>query len=148
MKETLIHLFHRDLLRLKTEIQAYKNQEAIWLVTEEVKNSSGNLVLHLIGNLNTYIGSILGHTGYVRDRDKEFTEKDITSDALMAQIDDTDHMIHKVLSAMTEKEFQLKYSVKVFDEQDMTVEFFIIHLFGHLNYHLGQISYHRRLFDL
>ena len=147
MKEALIHLFHRDLLRLKSELQAYKNHVAIWTVAKEVNNSSGNLALHLIGNLNTYIGSILGQTGYVRDRDKEFTEKGITLDSLMSQIDDTNRMIHKVLSSMTEKDFQEKYPVEVFEEQEMTVEFFLIHLFGHLDYHLGQISYHRRLFD-
>ncbi len=147
MKEALINLFHRDLLRVKSEIQAYKNKKAIWVVANEVNNSSGNLVLHLVGNLNTYIGAILGHTGYRRNRDKEFTDKDVTLDFLMTQLDETDHMIERVLSLMTEKNFQEKYPVKVFEEQDMTVAFFLIHLFGHLDYHLGQISYHRRLLD-
>jgi len=68
-------LFDRDLEKLKTEINAYQNQNTIWLIDKNIANSAGNLTLHLIGNLNTYIGAGLGNTAYRRDRDLEFSAK-------------------------------------------------------------------------
>ena len=75
--ETLRSIFNRDLLRLKTEIDLYKDESKIWLVEENIANSAGNLCLHLIGNLNTYIGAEFGKTNYVRNRELEFSLKNI-----------------------------------------------------------------------
>ncbi len=66
--DTLIQLFERDLNRLMTEIGFYKEEATIWKIEKGISNSAGNLTLHLIGNLNTYIGTELGGTGYVRNR--------------------------------------------------------------------------------
>lgn len=66
--ETLKSLFNRDLDKLKVEIELYENENQIWLIDKNISNSAGNLCLHLIGNINTYIGTELGKTGYVRDR--------------------------------------------------------------------------------
>ena len=48
-------LFSRELQKLKKEIEAYKEEKSIWLIDKNIKNSGGNLCLHLIGNLNIYI---------------------------------------------------------------------------------------------
>ena len=75
--EILKSLYNRDLNKLKIEIESYQNEESLWKIDENISNSGGNLCLHLLGNLNTYIGAELGETGYVRQRDLEFSLKDI-----------------------------------------------------------------------
>ena len=73
--ETLKTIFSRDLLKLKTEIELYKKEEKLWCTDKNISNSAGNLCLHLVGNLNTYIGNEIGKTGYVRNRELEFSQK-------------------------------------------------------------------------
>ena len=60
--ETLELLFTRDLNKLRTEIELYKNEANIWKTERSIANSAGNLCLHLVGNLNTYIGKEIGKT--------------------------------------------------------------------------------------
>src|ERR1041384_3692379 len=87
--QTLQTLFQRDLLKLKQEIAAYPNEDSLWVVEKNIANSAGNLCLHLVGNLNTYIGAELGKTGYVRQRDLEFSLKNIPQAELLKRIEDT-----------------------------------------------------------
>jgi uncharacterized damage-inducible protein DinB len=144
--ETLIKLFNRDLNKLKTEVQLYNDETNLWLVHKDVANSAGNLCLHIVGNLNTYIGAELGNTGYIRQRDLEFSLKHISRDELMQQVDDTIIMIEKTLNKLSLKDLDKEYSLLVFKEKT-TTEYFLVHLVDHLSYHLGQINYHRRLLD-
>jgi hypothetical protein len=48
------------------------------IIADGISNSAGNLCLHLIGNLNHFIGATLGNTGYVRNREQEFSSKECT----------------------------------------------------------------------
>lgn len=75
--ESLRSLYSRDLNKLKTEIEAYQNEENLWKTDKNIANSAGNLTLHLVGNLNHFIGAQLGNTGYIRHRELEFSLKDI-----------------------------------------------------------------------
>lgn len=142
--ETLKTLFNRDLNQLKKEIKLYQNETDIWCVQKGISNSAGNLCLHLIGNLNTYIGAELGKTNYIRNRALEFSLKDIPAAELLNKIEETITVVDKALSSLTEEMLQNEYPLLVF-ETKMTTEFFLIHLTTHLTYHLGQINYHRRL---
>lgn len=142
--ETLKTLFQRDLLRLKSEIEGYQQEDNLWHVEKGIANSAGNLCLHLIGNLNAYIGATLGQTGYVRQRPLEFSLKNIPKADLITQIDATMKVVHAVLDSLSEEDLQQEYPTMVFDHK-MTTEFFLVHLSTHLAYHLGQINYHRRL---
>ena len=85
--ETLRKLFKKDLEKLKLEISAYTNEDNIWMVTNGITNSGGNLCLHLTGNLNHFIGNILGQTGYVRQREYEFSAKNIPRTELISSIE-------------------------------------------------------------
>ena len=145
-KDSLLELFKRDLNRLKTEIQSYKNENNLWIVEKAISNSAGNLCLHLLGNLNHFVGNVLGNTGYIRERDKEFTDKNIPATELIERVDEVFDTINKTISGLSEKDFEKTYPINVF-KKEMTTEFFLIHLTTHLNYHLGQINYHRRLLD-
>lgn len=144
LTKVLTALFERDLKRLKSEISEYGNESDLWLVDKGIKNSAGNLCLHIAGNLQHYIGATLGNTGYVRNRDGEFSRKDVPKDELLQLIDMTSEVITETLAQLTEDQLAVKYPIKVMD-QEITTATFLIHLQGHLNYHLGQINYHRRL---
>ena len=146
LSETLIKLFKRDLNKLKAEIEAYRDEKNLWLVTKEISNSSGNLCLHIVGNLNAFIGAEFGNTGYIRQRDLEFSLKDIPRIELIKQIDETKLVVENAIMTLSEVDFQKEYSRRVFEDK-MTTEFFLIHLIAHLSYHLGQINYHRRFLD-
>jgi hypothetical protein len=143
---TLFQLFERDLTRLKAELNLYSLEENIWKIDKNIANSAGNLTLHLIGNLNTYIGAELGQSGYIRNRPLEFSDKNVPRQILIQKIDDTLSMLKKALSTLNSTDFEQQYPILVFEEKTST-EYLLVHLCTHLSYHLGQINYHRRLLD-
>ena len=144
MKIALLKLFDLQLTKLSTEISLYADEDALWKSTSSVPNSGGNLCLHLIGNLNHFIGATLGNTGYIRHRDDEFSLKGIAIKQLKAQIESTKQVIKKTIESLNDTDFDKIYPITVFGTE-MTTTYFLIHLTGHLNYHLGQLNYHRRL---
>ena len=146
LTETLKLLFERDLKKLRDEIEAYKTEKNIWQVEKNIKNSAGNLCLHIIGNLNWYIGAQLGATGYIRHRELEFSSTNIPKDDLLLEIDKTRSVLDNTLDKITSNQLELEYPILVFDKKTTTY-YFLIHLTTHLAYHLGQINYHRRLID-
>jgi len=144
--ETLKKIFQRDLEKLKQEIIAYHSESNLWRIEKGITNSAGNLCLHLVGNLNTYIGAEFGKTGYVRDRDLEFSQKNIRRDELVKMIEDTNTVVAKGLDKLKESDLEKEYPLLVLKEKTST-GYFLIHLAVHLGYHLGQVNYHRRLLD-
>ena len=146
IQQSLTELFERDLNKLKEEINLYTDESKLWILKGEIKNSAGNLTLHLLGNLNHFIGAILGNSDYVRNRDAEFSNKDVPRTEMINNIDKTIGVIKSTLLKISYEDLKQNYPVKVLkDKVTMNTEFFLIHLSGHLNYHLGQINYHRRL---
>ncbi|MES2621897.1 MAG: DinB family protein [Bacteroidota bacterium] len=144
LRQSLIEIFERDLSKLKEEISAYTDESQLWLVDKQVSNSAGNLCLHLIGNLNHFIGATLGNTGYIRERDKEFSSKNIPRAELLQSIDKVKEVVIGTLKTIPESEFEKQYPLEVGGRKPPTLTF-LIHLTTHLSYHLGQINYHRRL---
>lgn len=148
LKESLKLLFTRDLNRLKTEIGQYKDEQNIWRIEKDIANSAGNLCLHLVGNLNTFIGKELGKTDYVRDRDLEFSLKNVPKTELIEKVQDTINMVNIALDGLTEQDMVNDYPQIKIVEGGSSVGFMLVHLSTHLAYHLGQINYHRRLLDI
>ncbi|PXY43379.1 DinB family protein [Flavobacterium hydrophilum] len=142
--ENLRSLFNRDLNKLKEQIALYETESQLWVIDKNISNSAGNLCLHLIGNLNTYIGAEMGKTGYIRNRPLEFSAKDVEKDQLISKIEETILMVNETLDSLVENDLETIYPQIVF-EKEMTTGFFLMHLSTHLAYHLGQINYHRRL---
>lgn len=143
---TLKPILDRDLQKLRTEIEAYKNEANLWHTTDGIANSAGNLCLHLVGNLNWFIGAQLGHTGYVRNRELEFSTKDMPRAEVLRQIDATIPMVATTLDLVTDEQLAADYPLIVFTEKTTTM-LFLLHLSTHLSYHLGQINYHRRMVE-
>ena len=140
----LIPLFQKDLDKLKEEISLYPKDEQLWLIKEGINNSGGNLCLHLTGNLQHFIGAVLGDSGYVRNRDAEFRVKNIPRSKLLEDIDITRSVVTDTLEQLSKNDLQKDYILPVLDEKTNT-SYFLIYLLSHLNYHIGQINYHRRI---
>lgn len=144
MKTSLLEFFERDILRVKDEIGLYANEADLWTIQDGISNSAGNLVLHLIGNLNHFIGATLGHSGYIRQRDLEFSLKNVPRETLLQRLDETAAIVTQTIAALSPNDFEQNFPL---DKHGKTVSttYMVLHLLTHLNYHLGQINYHRRL---
>ncbi len=142
----LLSLFTRDLNKLKDELNLYSIESNLWKVEPNISNSAGNLTLHLIGNLNHFVGAVIGQSGYVRQRDLEFSKKDIPRGILIADIDKTIGVLTEVLSKLSDADLDVEYGFAKPDKLDSAGQF-LLNLTAHLAYHLGQINYHRRLLD-
>ncbi len=146
MLEILGNLFIRDLDKLKTEITSYKKEDNLWKISGEILNSAGNLCLHLCGNLQHFVGAVLGDSGYVRKRDEEFSKRNIPTRELVAEIELTIEVMGKTFARLKEDDLQKIYPINVFG-YEMTTEYLLTHMATHFSYHLGQINYHRRMLD-
>lgn len=146
MTNEITTVFARDLEKLAEEIHAFQQEENLWKTTGHISNSAGNLCLHLLGNLNTYIGATLGNTGYVRDREAEFNQKGIARTELLQQVQEVKTVVTHTLQKLPKEQLMQVYPQQVLGF-DMTTGFFLVHLYGHLNYHLGQINYLRRVLE-
>lgn len=98
-------------------------------------------------NWQPYIGATLGSINYIRNRELEFSLKNIPREELIIKIEETIIIVNESLSKITTKDMEAEYPLLVF-EQKTSTEFFLAHLSTHLTYHLGQINYHRRLLDV
>lgn len=142
----LNQLFQKDISRLMEELQAYTAEQNLWIKDHDIKNSAGNLTLHLLGNLKFFIGLDLGGITYERDRDSEFAPSTLNREDLLQGLEQLKKELEQTLVSLDPKKLgdQSKHS---FFGHSMTVGYFLIHLYGHFSYHLGQINYHRRLLD-
>jgi uncharacterized damage-inducible protein DinB len=144
MTKEFAQLFDRDIRRLYKEMESYTSEEIIWQKVESISNPAGNLCLHLVGNLNEYIGRILGQNPYQRDRPYEFSAVNVPQKELLSMVEKTREVVVKTLESLEFHKLNEIYPENVLG-YEMTVSYFLIHLEGHLNYHLGQINYHRRI---
>lgn len=144
LTKILTELYERDLTKLKAEIELYADEADLWKKPGEVPNSAGNLCLHLNGNLQHFLGAVLSDSGYIRDRDAEFSTTDVPRGQMHADIDVTLAVVRSTLSNLTEADLAATYPIEVFGKP-MTTGWFIAHLATHLTWHLGQINYHRRI---
>lgn len=144
MKEAILTLFQRDLKVLLKEIEQYPDENFIWQTVKGTSNSGGNLALHLVGNLKTYIGKNLGNIDYLRNRELEFSAKNIPRQEILQAISETLETVTITLTQLSQEQLSNTYPENVLG-YEMSTEYFLIHLHGHLTYHLGQINYHRRI---
>lgn len=143
-KELLIGIYEHDLNRLKNEINLYPDESRLWIVKNEIPNSAGNLALHLIGNLNHFFGAVIAQNGYVRERDAEFSGTRVPREQLLEEIDKAAAVVKNAIAGLSAEDLEKDYPVMLQDRIFPT-GFVIVYLLTHLDYHLGQINYHRRL---
>lgn len=131
---------------LAEEISLYKNEEDIWKLSGSISNTPGNLCLHLCGNLKHFYGAIIGNTGFIRERDLEFSKKNVSKAELIKEIEETKNMMEKIFDGLKAEDINKVYPDDKFGE-NVTYGFIFSRLISHLSYHIGQINYHRRILD-
>lgn len=138
-------LLLRDVDRVAAEVRAYPDDGALWRMAGEIPNSGGTLALHLAGNLQHFVGAILGRSGYRRDREREFAARDLGRAALLDELSAAREAIDSALGAMTETDLDAEWAGGGPLPEGSSNALMLLHLSGHLSYHLGQLNYHRRL---
>lgn len=146
LNSMLVDFYERDIRKLIAEVNLFSNEENLWRTEGSVRNSSGNLILHIIGGLNYLIGATLAHTGYVRDREQEFIRKGVERNILVAQLADLIPMINQTLNNLSPNDMEADYPI-FFDKPNTSVSYVLVQLALHLNYHLGQVNYLRRVLE-
>lgn len=137
-------LICRELKGFARELELFAEEAAIWGTAPGVTNSAGTLALHVCGNLQHFVGAVLGGTGYVRDRPFEFAARDLPRAHLLAEIERTIAVVERVLPALTQEELLRPYPDLLGGLRPPT-GLFLHHLSCHLSHHLGQAGYLRRL---
>ena len=142
--QSYIVLFERDIRAVINEISAYESDLELWKIGGDLNNSGGNLALHLIGNLRHFFGHVIGGNNYQRERHAEFNSRNVPREEIIDGLELAMNDVIVTLENMKESQLESIFPLQVLG-YDMTTAYFISHLYGHLNYHLGQINYHRRL---
>ncbi|WP_339609988.1 DUF1572 family protein, partial [uncultured Roseivirga sp.] len=133
--QSISELINRDLDRLSIEVETYSKEENLWITEGEITNTAGNLVLHLCGNLQHFIGAVLGKTGYERNRDFEFAGKGVSREKMRAEIELVSKQLVASLEGLNEETLNQPYPEEKFG-YPMTYNFFLMHLYGHFNYQI------------
>ncbi|WP_118976254.1 DinB family protein [Taibaiella koreensis] len=141
LQAILIPFYERDIRQLMEELSLFEREEDLWKVRGSIKNASGHLALHITGGLNYLVGTLLGHTGYVRNRDLEFSSPPVPREQLIAGLEALIPMIQRSLSTL---DMASDYPIP-FDDAVRTNGYVLLQLALHLNYHLGQVNYLRRM---
>src|SRR3954465_1921581 len=136
-------LFLRDLETLKREIAAFPDDKAPWVTKPGVTNTAGTLALHCAGNIQHFIGARLGGSGYVRNRDTEFSRRDVPRAEIIAELDKAIAAVHR-LDGKADADLPSVFP-DPFGGKQVNTDAILVFLSGHLTYHLGQIDYYRRL---
>lgn len=138
-----MNIYERDLQKLTKEINLYKTDDDLWKVDRQITNSGGNLCLHLIGNLKHFFGVNLGGTDFIRNRDGEFSSKNVSRAEILTEIENAAGIVATTLQNLTDEDLEKDYPEKYHGEIVKT-KWMLVHLLTHFDYHLGQINYHRR----
>jgi len=139
---SIASIFERDLRTLRREVEAYSDERDLWTRVPGITNVAGNLALHLAGNLQYYVGTVLGRTGYVRDRPAEFARRDVPRAELVAEIEAARKAVASALEGSVDLEAEFPESIL---GMRVRTGDYLIHLATHFAYHLGQLDYHRRV---
>ncbi|MEO8479203.1 MAG: DUF664 domain-containing protein [Gemmatimonadota bacterium] len=133
----------RDLDGFVAELHGYPDERQIWALPAGFANSTGTLALHAVGNLRHFVGAVLGSTGYVRDREREFSARDVPRSELIAELEEARREIGAVLEELDLSRADEPLPIAIREYRPTTLRM-LVHLTSHLAWHLGQADYHRR----
>ena len=136
-------LITREVRGIKREIEAYPDDASVWRTLPGLPNAGGTLALHLAGNLQHYFGAVLGKDSYKRNRDAEFARRDVPRTEILAELDRAIVSVERTLDKLSDDTLPATYPEPI-AKRTLPTTLFVVHLAGHLAYHLGQIDYHRR----
>ena len=133
----------RELEGFRRELALFPDDASAWKTVPGVTNSAANLALHLAGNLQYFIGGVLGGTGYVRNREREFGRRSGTREEIGAELDAAIRAVRQVLPNLSQERFDAPFPEPVMNLSFRTGAF-LTHLCAHAAFHLGQAGYLRR----
>lgn len=139
-------IFERDLKKVIHELNQVQEEKSLWILDGSINNTAGNLALHIAGAVNHFIGAVLGKNGYIRNRAREFEEKNVPKDDIISKLNQAVNVVIEVMPRLTEADMEKEFPEKI-GGNTFTIGFFLVHLVSHINYHLGQINYHRRILE-
>ncbi len=144
--EVLANFYERDIKKLIEELNQFKNEENIWKTLGSTKNSAGNLALHIAGGLNHFFGATLAKTGYVRNRDLEFSKKDVQRSEVIRQLEEVIPIVTKTINGLSPEQMKSDFPI-FFDKPNTSTYYVVVSLLAHLSYHTGQVNYLRRILE-
>jgi uncharacterized damage-inducible protein DinB len=144
LRSTVKAVLLRDLAAVRRSVEAYPDDAALWTEVTGIVNTGGSLVLHLAGNLEHYLGAVLGGSGYVRDREAEFARRAVPRAELLSEIEAAAGSVERGIDALSDNHLAEPYPEEVGGRRIANGDF-LVHLATHLAYHLGQLDYHRRM---
>jgi uncharacterized damage-inducible protein DinB len=136
-------LFARDLDGMKRQILDHPDDDSVWDRPEGISNPAGNLAFHVAGNLQHFIGAVLGDTGYRRDRDAEFANRAGSRAEIASELDRTAKVVDATLARLDKSSLDRPYPEPL-GGVSMSTRRCLAHLAMHLAYHLGQVDVLRR----
>ena len=134
----------RELEGFKRELALFPDDESVWTTLPGVTNSAGNLALHVAGNLQYFIGAVLGGTGYVRNRELVFGQRSGPRENVYVELDAAIAVVRKVLPGISDATLDQNFPEAVMGLTFPTGRF-LVHLCSHAGFHLGQAGYLRRI---
>jgi uncharacterized protein DUF1572 len=140
---------YRDFGKRVHDLSEELSEQEFWTKPYPYGNSVGHLALHIIGNLNYYIGARIAQTGYARDRDREFNESDPPpKKEVLRRLDEVVELVVKTLETQTSDSWGTEYSAAGWEA--LNDRFTAFHrCAAHFQYHTGHMIYlvyeHRRL---
>lgn len=134
----------RELAAVQRSVEAYPDDSSLWALPPGLPNAGGTLVLHLTGNLQHYVGALLGNTGYLRDRPAEFARRDVPRAELLREVAAAVAAVNHTMPTLREEALTEPYPETI-GGNVLTTGAFLGHLATHLAYHLGQLDFHRRV---
>jgi hypothetical protein len=140
MTQAITERFEELSGRVKTLAEGLSDEQ-FWKKPFAFGNSFGHLTLHLTGNLNYYIGTQIAGTGYVRDRPREFTEKERPAkEEVLRRFVTAVAMVVRTIQAQSESDWEQSYGAK--GEEDAKNRLTIVlRCLTHLDHHIGQMQY-------
>lgn len=136
-------LLVRELEGLRREIAFFPDDESIWHTVPGISNSAANLALHVAGNLQHFVGRVLGGTSYVRNRELEFGRTSGTKDDVIRELQAAATVVRITLARLGADRLASE-----FPEHHAGLRFqtdrFLLHLCTHAAFHLGQAGIVRR----
>lgn len=146
LNNILANFYERDLRKFMDEINLFKDEANLWKTHGSIRNSGGNLALHIIGGLNFLVGDKLAQTGYIRNRDLEFSRKHVPRRDIIGDFEKLIPMVKKTLDGLTNDQLENAFPIP-FDDARNSTSYVLVTLLAHMNYHLGQVNYLRRMLE-
>jgi uncharacterized damage-inducible protein DinB len=134
----------RELEGFVREVEACPDDESLWALAPGVSNSVGTLALHVSGNLQDFIGRVLGGSSYVRNREYEFSHRGSPRADVVAELRRAAEAVNYALTGMDPARLETDYPMNP-GGNTVTTAAFLVHLGAHIAFHLGQAGYLRRI---